>query len=109
MRVTHGCIRLYPKDIDRLFHDARVGTAVYIVNQPLKLGWLNGALYVESHPPLEEHREEFADHFTHVVEQVIGLTADTAVKVDWQSLREAVNKPDGMPRPIGYAEQLGAN
>jgi L,D-transpeptidase ErfK/SrfK len=108
MRVTHGCIRLYPKDIDRLFHDTRVGTAVHIVNQPLKLGWLNGVLYVESHPPLEEHREEFADHFTDVVERVIALTADTGVKVDWQALRRAVDAPDGMPRAIGYRERLGA-
>ncbi len=39
MRVTHGCIRMYPEDIEGLFADIPVGTPVQIVNQPIKLGW----------------------------------------------------------------------
>ena len=39
MRVSHGCIRMYPEDIARLFPEIPVGTPVYIVNQPLKVGW----------------------------------------------------------------------
>jgi L,D-transpeptidase ErfK/SrfK len=101
MRVTHGCIRLYPKDIDYLFHNVSVGTPVRLVNQPVKLGLLHGQLYVEAHPPLEEHREEFADLFTQVVEQVIALTERYPQQVDWQALRKAVTNPDGVPRRIG--------
>ena len=34
MRVTHGCIRMFPEDIEALYKTVPVGTAVKIVNQP---------------------------------------------------------------------------
>jgi lipoprotein-anchoring transpeptidase ErfK/SrfK len=46
MRATHGCIRLYPEDIQRLFEEVPVGTPVRIVNQPYKAGWYRGVLYL---------------------------------------------------------------
>jgi len=54
MRVTHGCLRMYPEDIERLFEEIPVNTPVQLVNQPIKLGWLAGSLFLELHPPLEE-------------------------------------------------------
>jgi L,D-transpeptidase ErfK/SrfK len=53
MQVTHGCMRLYPEDIEELFRLVAVDTPVRIVNQPQKVGWSGGRLYVEVHPPLE--------------------------------------------------------
>ena len=47
MQITHGCIRLYPEDIEFLFGEVTVGMRVRIVNQRIKTGWLNGALYLE--------------------------------------------------------------
>lgn len=49
-RVSHGCIRLYPEDIQDLFENVEVGTPVTVVDQPVKLGWWQGALYLEVHP-----------------------------------------------------------
>lgn len=54
MRVTHGCMRLYPEDIEELFNLVPTGTPVQIVNQPVKLGWQENLLFIELHPPLEE-------------------------------------------------------
>jgi L,D-transpeptidase ErfK/SrfK len=55
MRVTHGCIRMFPEDIEALFKTVPVGTTVTIVNQPVKIGWTaDGRLYLESHPALKE-------------------------------------------------------
>lgn len=53
MQVTHGCMRMYPEDIERLFDRVPVGTPVSIVNQHIKLGWDKGVLYIEIHPWLE--------------------------------------------------------
>ena len=55
MRVSHGCIRMLPEDIEHLFSQLPVGTPVNIVNQPVKAGWYGGKLYLEVHPPLEEY------------------------------------------------------
>ena len=55
MRVTHGCVRMYPEDIEHLFGMVPVGTPVRLVDQPpVKVGRFNGELFVESHEPLEE-------------------------------------------------------
>lgn len=53
-RVSHGCIRLYPEDIAALFAEVRVGTPVRIVDQPVKLGWQDGRLYLEMHPTQQQ-------------------------------------------------------
>jgi L,D-transpeptidase ErfK/SrfK len=56
MRVSHGCIQLFPEDIEALFAEVPVGTPVRIVNQPRLLGWRDGNLYLEVHPALEDDR-----------------------------------------------------
>lgn len=53
MQVTHGCMRLYPEHIEELFKMVPVDTPVRLVNQPQKVGWSEGRLFVEVHPPLE--------------------------------------------------------
>ena len=54
MRASHGCIRLYPEDIESLFGEVAVGTKVTVVNQPLLAAWQGGNLYVQSFPvPIE--------------------------------------------------------
>jgi L,D-transpeptidase ErfK/SrfK len=50
----HGCIRMYPEDIERLFTEVAVGTPVNIVNQPVKLGLAARHPVHRGAPPLEE-------------------------------------------------------
>lgn len=54
MRVSHGCIRLYPNDIESLFEMVPLGTPVHLIHQAYKAGVHNGRLYVEAHPPGNE-------------------------------------------------------
>jgi L,D-transpeptidase ErfK/SrfK len=54
MRVSHGCVRLYPENIELLYSMIGVGESVRIINEPYLVGRLNGELYLESHTPLEE-------------------------------------------------------
>lgn len=54
MRVSHGCIRLYPEDIEAIFGKVPVGTKVRIIDQPLLYGWQADSLYVQSYPALED-------------------------------------------------------
>ena len=53
MRVTHGCLRMFPEDIRYLFDLIAVDTPVRIINEPLKIGWLDDVLVLEVHPILE--------------------------------------------------------
>ena len=53
MRVTHGCVRMFPEDIGFLFGQVELNTAVRIINEPVKMGWDNDELLVEVHRTLE--------------------------------------------------------
>jgi L,D-transpeptidase ErfK/SrfK len=61
MRVTHGCIRMFPWDIEALYKVVPIGTPVTIVNQPYKLGWTAEGLYLEAHPPLAKDSPKTAE------------------------------------------------
>jgi len=61
MRVSHGCIRLYPEDIAELYPELPVGVEVRVVNEPFIYGWQGDALYVQAYPVLEDDEREHAD------------------------------------------------
>jgi L,D-transpeptidase ErfK/SrfK len=48
-KASHGCIRLYPKDIPKLFQKVPQNTKVTIIRQPVKVGTLDGKVYIEIH------------------------------------------------------------
>lgn len=52
MRVSHGCVRLYPEDIEALYKVAGLGTSVRIVNEPLLVGWRDKQFYAVAYPRL---------------------------------------------------------
>ena len=54
MRVSHGCVRLYPENIELLYELVEIGEPVAIVNEPYLLGARDGQLYFEAHEPLED-------------------------------------------------------
>jgi len=102
-RVSHGCMRLYPEDIAWLFEAVPVGTPVTIVNQEIKFGWSDGALYMEMHPNLEQAIEvEAHGTFTPmpppdieaVLEKAIG---DTRVALNRAAIDRAVRERSGLP------------
>ena len=48
-RASHGCIRMYPEDIPKLFQAVPKGSKVTIIRQPVKIGLLNKRVYIEVH------------------------------------------------------------
>jgi L,D-transpeptidase ErfK/SrfK len=61
LRSSHGCIRLYPEDIEQLFGLMPVGTPVHVVNQPVVYGRRGEQLYVQFLPHLEDDRHVVKD------------------------------------------------
>jgi L,D-transpeptidase ErfK/SrfK len=102
MQVTHGCIRMYPEDIEWLFPQIPVSTPVTIMNQPYKFGWSGNDLYLEVHPPLEDDRLTRDREMTALTEQYVLLTRDRPARIDWQAVEEAYRRRDGIPVIVGY-------
>jgi L,D-transpeptidase ErfK/SrfK len=101
MRVSSGCIRLYPEDIATLYARVKVGTPVRIVNQPYKVGLRGERLILEAHPYLEEDTQAFKDNLTPIVKMVVASTEESAYEIDWQLARQVMESAQGVPVEIG--------
>lgn len=101
MQVTHGCIRMYPEDIARLFPEVPVNTVVTIMNQPYKFGWSGNDLYLEVHPPLDDDHSTREREMTALTEQYVLLTRERPARIDWQVVEEAYRRRDGIPVRVG--------
>lgn len=101
MRVSHGCIRLYPEDIEALFSAVSVKTPVNIINQPYKIGVKDNVIYLEAHPFLHEDTEKYENNLTSVVALIIEKSNDQDYELDWSVAYDAINKPSGLPIAIG--------
>jgi L,D-transpeptidase ErfK/SrfK len=100
MRVSHGCVRLYPEDIARLFPQISEGTDVRIVNQPYLAGWREGQLYLEAHSPLAEEAKRWNGSLDPMEDAVRGKFTDTPKAVDWDKARRVAREARGIPVPI---------
>lgn len=106
MRVTHGCVRLYPEDIELLYPLVPVGTPVMIIDQPVKVGWLADQLYIEIHPPLAENRSQ--QSVKERAQQLIELESQKRrLVLDRAALNTALERQDGIPTAIARAGTSG--
>lgn len=115
-RVSHGCFRLFNEDITTLFAQVPTGTPVEVVDQPVKLGWHQGGLYLEIHPTIAQ-AEEMEEHgrFTPTddaaeIKATVARTAAERVDwVDWDAVDKAVQSRNGLPvRILAPAETPAA-
>jgi L,D-transpeptidase ErfK/SrfK len=100
MQITHGCIRLYPEDIEILFKEVPVGMSVRLVNERIKTGWVDGALYLEVHHPLEATAPADIEDLTALTRAVVAATASRRVIVDWDMAEKVFGEARGEPTRI---------
>ena len=100
MRVSHGCVRLYPENIEDLYSMVGIGVAVTIVNEPFLAGQHDGEVLFEAHAPLEDDLVPAEQHLADIVAFV--ETAKGAVIDDdeLQRIREAADDGLGIPVAI---------
>jgi L,D-transpeptidase ErfK/SrfK len=102
MRVTHGCIRMFPEDIEALYDEVPVGTPVRIVNQPVKLGRSGSDYYLEAHPLLDEALQD--DEVSIMTEltraYVAAIEEGQGDRFDWEMAERVVVDSRGVPQFI---------
>lgn len=99
MRVTHGCVRMYPENIEQLFPIVPVGTPVRIVNQPAKIGRLADMLFLEAHGPLEEDKQPTPLTVNEVF-QLVANKNPVGTNTDSTAIQLIVEQSSGLPVPI---------
>lgn len=100
MQISHGCVRLYPEDIETLFSRVDVGASVRIVYQPFLAGWQDGELYLEAHPPLQGQEAQAGRLIEELFARLQNEALRHGVSIDWTRVNEVMQRQDGIPTPI---------
>ena len=106
MKVSHGCIRLYPEDIETLYELVSQGENVEIIDQPVKSGWYGGVLYLEVHSmhPYGLEDKQVVENNLRLLPQAAKSLQSSAkhyiVNVDWKKVVDIVKKASGVPEAI---------
>lgn len=113
-RVSSGCIRMYPESILELYDKVPIGTKVTVVNQPIKLAWVNDKLYIEAHPDIDQAtqmeengyvtNEKLTDADMREILKIAGKDQD---KLHWAAIRKAVRERAGYPIVIARRMPTG--
>ena len=101
--VSHGCIHLYPEDIEKLFKEVKVGTQVRIIDQEVLTAWINGDLYVAVFPnksqaeALDVNMPVSNDLPPTLKEQITQAAAGHKAKINWAEVEQVGRERTGIP------------
>lgn len=101
MQVSHGCVRLYPEDIDRLFPAVAVGTPGEFLYQPVKLGARDGHIYVEVHKDIYSLVPAMYRETLRLIDKF-----GWRPRVDMERVKRAVLEQSGAPMDVTLEEAI---
>ena len=102
MRVTHGCIRLRPNDIEILFNNAQRETPVAIQYQPFKVAVENNIAYLESHGG--GNPQVLADYLDEAIVALSRLLDGKPIAIDWEKFIRVAKEGRGIPTIVNLGE-----
>jgi L,D-transpeptidase ErfK/SrfK len=109
LRSSHGCIRLYPEDIEQFYNMVPIGTQVRVVNQPFVFGWLDGQLDMQAFDVLEDDTRDWNKAQRKLLTKSLAARLRQEVQahheeVDWNQVAALARSPRGVPVPITAAD-----
>ncbi|MFP3867965.1 MAG: L,D-transpeptidase family protein [Desulfobacteraceae bacterium] len=93
--VSHGCTRMYPEHIKKLFPMVKVGTVVEYIYEPVKIGFREGQIYLEVH---KDYYHKIPDLLTHTLDRLEDRGLFT--EIDFSRVVKAVEEKSGLPEEV---------
>ena len=105
LRSSHGCIRLYPEDIEKLYKMVPLGTKVTVVNQPFVFGWHEGRLHLQAYTVLEDDPRNWQKAQKTLLAKSLSprlqkLLKASGTSVDWAAVSGVAHQPRGVVVPV---------
>lgn len=107
-RVSSGCLRLYARDIEELYDRVTVGTKVAVVDEPVKLAWVGGELFMEAHPTQQqalalEAGKPIASQMTPAIAAKVKAIAKNEIdRIDWDRVKRIAAERRGVAMRITH-------
>jgi len=107
MAITHGCIRMYPEDIEALFPLVPVNTPVWLVNEPVKVARVNGQVWLEVHPPVDAEGQRAAVDIESFYALANAALGETPAAIHWDFVLATLQQASGLPQMVGIEVDPG--
>jgi L,D-transpeptidase ErfK/SrfK len=109
MPVTHGCIRMYPEDVAALFPTVPVGTPVRLINDPLKVVFVDGQLWLEVHAPVDAQGQTVAPEVKDLEPMLDTALGNTTTAIDWDYALQTLKLANGIAVTVGLQADLDSS
>jgi L,D-transpeptidase ErfK/SrfK len=106
LAVTHGCIRMYPEDVAALFASVPVGTKVWLINEAVKIAYVDGKLIMEVHPPVDGEGQVAQVDPEIMSQKLRGALGQDTAAIHWDFTRKALEAATGVPTVVGVRAHL---
>ena len=105
LRSSHGCLRLYPEDIEQMFNIMPLGTQVRVVNEPFVFGWHDDELNLQAFDVLEDDPRDWKKAEKKLLSKSLSADIRKQLKkrgeeLNWERLSAYTHDPRGIPVPV---------
>lgn len=102
LRSSHGCIRLYPEDVESIYEMIAPGEKVTVVNQPFVFGWHEEQLYLQAYDVLEDDPRDWQKAQKKLISKSFAARIQQQLKsraeaVNWEAISRLAHDPRGIP------------
>jgi len=104
LRVSHGCIRLFPEDIEHLFGIVPVNTPVEILYQPYKAAVHKDDLFLEAHEVQYDIDPRQGNNMTPMVSAILNAQNTVLSDQDWPFVEELVREHKGIVQQVNQSD-----
>ncbi len=109
LRSSHGCIRLYPEDVEQLYKMMNTGTVVTVVNQPFVFGWHQDQLYLQAFDVLEDDKRDWSKSRPKLLSKTLNTRIQQQLvarkeSIDWQRVAKIGETPLGLVLAVSQGD-----
>jgi L,D-transpeptidase ErfK/SrfK len=109
LRSSHGCIRMYPEDVEMIYEYVQTGEKVTVVNQPFVFGWHDGQLYMQAFDVLEDDPRNWKNAQKRLLSRSLASRIQKELKarnetVNWELISKFTHDPRGIPVSVSRAD-----
>ena len=99
MEISHGCIRLFPEDIDYIFQLTDIGTEVIILDQPIKIARIENDIYLQVHPSYSTQYDYDLDKLRIQIELLINNETEL-IEINWDTVENLLKEQNGLATKV---------